>query len=53
MAEKYKILSQQMYQIWRGEHPPLDKTGSLVMFQQANPLECNVTSEIRLNQRKK
>ncbi|CAB4380553.1 unnamed protein product [Rhizophagus irregularis] len=35
MAEKYKISSRRVYQIWRGEHPPLDKTGSLVTFQQA------------------
>ncbi|CAB5149831.1 unnamed protein product [Rhizophagus irregularis] len=48
MAKKYKISSWQVYQIWRGEHPPLDKTGSLVTFQQANPLECNVTSESKI-----
>ncbi|POG56636.1 hypothetical protein GLOIN_2v1791782 [Rhizophagus irregularis DAOM 181602=DAOM 197198] len=50
MTNKYKISSQQVYQIWRGVHPQIDpkdinrfseEPGSP---QQADPVECNVIS---------
>ncbi|RGB32331.1 hypothetical protein C1646_762975 [Rhizophagus diaphanus] len=50
MANKYKISSRRVYQIWRGAHPQIDpkdinpfskKPGSP---QQADPVECNVIS---------
>ncbi|CAB5202207.1 uncharacterized protein OCT59_013441 [Rhizophagus irregularis] len=50
MANKYKISSRRVYQIWRGAHPQIDpkdinrfseEPGSP---QQADPVECNVIS---------
>jgi len=55
MANKYKISTQRVYQIWRGaHHPPIDpkdikplseEPGS---YQQADPVECNVISESKV-----
>ncbi|GBB85416.1 hypothetical protein RclHR1_11960004 [Rhizophagus clarus] len=50
MANKYKISTRQVYQIWRDAHPPIDpkdikplseEPGST---QQADPVECNIIS---------
>src|SRR5437773_12133541 len=50
MANKYKISTRRVYQIWREAHPPIDpkdikplseEPGS---YQQADPVECNVIS---------
>ena len=50
MANKYKISSRRVYQIWRGAHPPInpkdikplsEEPGS---YQQADLMECNVIS---------
>ncbi|CAB5200421.1 unnamed protein product [Rhizophagus irregularis] len=50
MANKYKISTRWVYQIWRGAHLPIDpkdikplseEPGS---YQQADSVECNVIS---------
>ncbi|CAB4375515.1 unnamed protein product [Rhizophagus irregularis] len=50
MANKYKISTRRVYQIWRRAHPPIDpkdikplseEPGS---YQQVDPVECNVIS---------
>ncbi|RIA96404.1 hypothetical protein C1645_815432 [Glomus cerebriforme] len=50
MANKYKISTWRVYQIWRDAHPPIDpkdikplseEPGST---QQADPVECNIIS---------
>ncbi|CAB4391150.1 unnamed protein product [Rhizophagus irregularis] len=54
MANKYKISSRRVYQIWRGAHPQIDpkdinpfseEPGSP---QQADIVECNVISESKV-----
>ncbi|GBB99516.1 hypothetical protein RclHR1_35460002 [Rhizophagus clarus] len=51
MANKYKISTRRVYQIWRGVHPPIDPkdikplSEKPDLFQQADPVECNVISE--------
>ncbi|PKK60218.1 hypothetical protein RhiirC2_793667 [Rhizophagus irregularis] len=54
MANKYKISTQRVYQIWRGAHSPIDpkdikplseEPGS---YQQADPVECNIISESKV-----
>ncbi|CAB5354716.1 unnamed protein product [Rhizophagus irregularis] len=54
MANKYKISSRRVYQIWRGVHPQIDpkdinsfseEPGSP---QQADIVECNVISGSKL-----
>ncbi|CAB4438487.1 unnamed protein product [Rhizophagus irregularis] len=51
MANKYKISTRRVYQIWRGTHPPIDpkdikpiseEPGS---YQQVDPVKCNAISE--------
>ncbi|CAB4378495.1 unnamed protein product [Rhizophagus irregularis] len=51
MANKYKISTRRVYQIWRGTHPPIDpkyikpiseEPGS---YQQADPVKYNAISE--------
>ncbi|UZO29606.1 uncharacterized protein OCT59_023070 [Rhizophagus irregularis] len=51
MANKYKISSRRVYQIWRGAYPQIDPK-DINQFseepgspQQADPVECNVISE--------
>jgi hypothetical protein len=51
MANKYnKILTRQVYQIWRGAHPPIDSKDIKPLSeepdstQQADPVECNIIS---------
>ncbi|RGB28852.1 hypothetical protein C1646_767342 [Rhizophagus diaphanus] len=50
MANKYKILTRQVYQIWKNAHSPInpkdikplsEEPGST---QQADPIECNIIS---------
>jgi hypothetical protein len=50
MANKYKISTRWVYQIWRGAHPPIDPKDIKPLSeepdssQQADPVECNIIS---------
>ncbi|CAG8851764.1 12742_t:CDS:1, partial [Gigaspora margarita] len=33
MANKYKISIRQVYQIWRGVHPPIDLKKNIIVLQ--------------------
>ncbi|UZO03791.1 uncharacterized protein OCT59_024193 [Rhizophagus irregularis] len=53
MANKYKISTRRVYQIWRGVHPQIDPKDIKPFseepdtYQQADPVECNVVLGIR------
>ena len=48
MANKYKISSWRVYQIWKGAHLPIDPKDIKLLskepgsYQQVDPMECNV-----------
>lgn len=50
MANKYKISTRRVYQIWRGAHPPINPKDIKPLpeepdsTQQADPVECNIIS---------
>jgi hypothetical protein len=54
MANKYKISTRRVYQIWRGTHPPIDSKDIKPLSeepdstQQADPVECNIISRSKI-----